>query len=1606
MSEASKELQDYLRNDWPHELKVVREFLKGGAEVNSVDDDGNSPLLLELRSSFDSSEMLEFLCKKGADLRQKNHRGQTALMLAVLRYTLDDFSAKLIKDGVELDATDNDGNTVVHYAYGNKKILGLLIKAGASLNQVNTKNQTVLHVPSGVFYSIGHDGRPYFGGIEMATLKWLLKQGLDPNARDADGQNSLYAVSRIKSDDPQKAAQILIESGADPAVLDATGTPLSVFHLHDGEPNLAKWFAAKGSHPFDAIIAGDLEKVQAHFTLGVPLPTLRWGLTPLHVAALIGASAEIVGHLIKASPNLDQPDENGNTALSLANSNKRPEMALALINAGASAATQGSESSSDAIKDLVLMANPELLSAMLKGKSGAEIDQLMGPYVKFFRFNQNSLDCLKLLVEKGMSPATIDVDGFLARNGGGSPRHHIWDLSHEDDILFSAILDFIKELIEKGSNPSLSIRAQQLLVQLMHQKVINNAAVNVLTECVSRGMDIRWSPDESLLHWAIELKATALAQSIIERREELIYPTANRESPLRIAVESGHETGVSLLLSAGNKVINDQILDEAIKFCTSEKVMAMLLDYKARSSGSFNAQDPVTLLKIAEDAAKRGMTDILESLIDKGLSLNSLNNGKPIFLTLFGEHASIKNLDWAKQHGADLTLSDSEGRNLLHYLVSTWRDLNSDVFERLLKLGLNINSKDAKGYTPFHLCLGNKDKREKLLEWGADPRVADKPGITTLMTAATQKDPKCIQLMLAAGVSLSDRDNDGNSALAYIGRIWSRRRGSFVESDSLDQEGKECIRLLIEAGLHPDDSGDRRYLNAALAADDIPFAIWLLEQQAQVSNCDLADKKVIAALSKIIRSRPELIASQLDSLDADQRSLLEPLLNKSINAPAEADHNELPNLLREGGWPIPVPPRTQIMVSKVVLPEREDRLVWRDSEQKQILSTRRIRPVPEADRKFEEAIARFEKKPFELNIETLLRASDELFVNYWNTHSVSISPHVLVVKGVYWRWNVIGFRAEDLRYILARYGLPVLPGILNLASKKPGPVMKALSNVDAPACALQVAKFMTGSTSRLARRWLMAYPATAIQGLVTPAVGKAGKDRDAAEAALRYLASQGHRNAIEQLAAQAGAEVTASISEILSVDPRTDYMPKKFPALPSFWDAGIHPRPLFRNGGKALPLSAIETLAHMMSISTYDARTPALDDVIDACEPVSLADFAWSVFDEWRAKGDSASNWMFQALAYLGDDRCAKKLTPIIRDWPASNGQAKALMGLDILAAMGTDVALAQIQSIARKNKYKPIVARADEMLTTIAEARELTADQFEDRLVPTLGLDEQGILVLDYGKRQFTGGVDETLKPRLCDETGATLKELPKPGKDDDKALAKQAGEDWAEFKTELKPVTSLQLLRLENAMIDARRWSGEEFLRLVAGHPLLQQPARSLVWGLFNEKGKLLKSFRILPDGTAQDVKGKSVEIEATSLIGIPHPIGLGEEVTAWKMVFADAKQGQAFAQLVRKTYRRQDDAEMDLFGLQGAIIHSKALKGLKPLGWEMLLPGFADLIEGYYRSFSSGDVEMRIEPGVFIRDLGNNAEEVTLGISVPKTLSEIEFSELMRDLHTLKK
>ena len=73
----------------------------------------------------------------------------------------------------------------------------------------------------------------------------------------------------------------------------------------------------------------------------------------------------------------------------------------------------------------------------------------------------------------------------------------------------------------------------------------------------------------------------------------------------------------------------------------------------------------------------------------------------------------------------------------------------------------------------------------------------------------------------------------------------------------------------------------------------------------------------------------------------------------------------------------------------------------------------------------------------------------------------------------------------------------------------------------------------------------------------------------------------------------------------------------------------------------------------------------------------SLADFAWDCFMAWLAAGaPSKTGWPLSTLGVFGNDATARRLTPYIRAWPGEAAHARAVAALDVLAAIGSDVAL------------------------------------------------------------------------------------------------------------------------------------------------------------------------------------------------------------------------------------------------------------------------------------------------------------------------------------------
>ncbi|MBL1074806.1 DUF4132 domain-containing protein [Nocardia sp. 2] len=390
-----------------------------------------------------------------------------------------------------------------------------------------------------------------------------------------------------------------------------------------------------------------------------------------------------------------------------------------------------------------------------------------------------------------------------------------------------------------------------------------------------------------------------------------------------------------------------------------------------------------------------------------------------------------------------------------------------------------------------------------------------------------------------------------------------------------------------------------------------------------------------------------------------------------------------------------------------------------------------------------------------------------------------------------------------------------------------------------------------------------------------------------------------------------------------------------------------------------------------------DAGRSDLAVVAALADPDSLAEFAWAVFDSWRLAAYPAKNsWVMQALGLWGTADTVRRLVPFITAWPGRSASARAVEGLSVLATIGGEVALANLHAIARKSKHASLRKKAEATIEEIGRALDLSEEELTDHAVPRLGLSADSTRTLDYGPRQFRVGLDPHLKPSVTTE-GSRLRTLPKPSATDNPALAATSYQAYRDFANELKTVTTDQIRRFESAMVDGRRWRASSHRRLVIEHPVLGQLARRLVWAVYpvdvstaaaegasSTVGQAVPAaFRIDDDGSLADVEDNRFELSEDALVGIAHPLHLGEDLDRWRVLFADYELLQPFEQLDRGVYRftAEEAASDQLSRFENRVAPTGRLYGLRQHGWELSY-GDVSLPVGVLRR-----VRVNLDPGI---------------------------------------
>ncbi|EKJ76554.1 hypothetical protein FPSE_03314 [Fusarium pseudograminearum CS3096] len=408
---------------------MLEKLLKSGVSAKAAEPDGTS--ILYLAACCNSSQVVQILIDRGADVAATNRKGFTPLHVA----RNADIARILIQSGAVVDARANDGRTPLHLAADSDilEVIDILLDMGATVDARDEMDFTPLHSACGsgcqeAARRLIANGASLVGAIHMAcamghnkvvqmlvhegacieerwkgssaiqlaacmgkleTFKLLLDLGVNIHTKDEYGDRTLHLVCRRGHTQIIKA---LIDAGADIEELNTLGfTPLAVSCFY-----------------------GHLDAANALIAAGSQLSSI---IKP-HGGMLLGKAVEmdytkIVNLLIDNGVDIADRNEDGCQALDIAASHGRTKLVKQFIRLGAPV-SGANKIGRTCLHQACLRGNLETVRLLLDaGSDLSSIDNRGFTCLHLASFSE-SIEIVKDLVARGLSISKKSFKGSTA----------------------------------------------------------------------------------------------------------------------------------------------------------------------------------------------------------------------------------------------------------------------------------------------------------------------------------------------------------------------------------------------------------------------------------------------------------------------------------------------------------------------------------------------------------------------------------------------------------------------------------------------------------------------------------------------------------------------------------------------------------------------------------------------------------------------------------------------------------------------------------------------------------------------------------------------------------------------------------------------------------------------------------------------------------------------------------------------------------------------------------------------------------------------------------------------------------------------------------------
>lgn len=757
-------------------IEVLNELLQHEAEVDKVNAIGASALLVASENGH--VEAIRILLDHGAHVNKTSDSGMTPLFLASMNGYLTAVELLLAK-GAVVDVCANMRTPLSFAAQeGHHAVVKALLVHGAKTElRPDSSSPTALFIAS----QKGHlevvqallaggsevDAIDNYGMTPLSVasqqghleiVKELVAKGAQVDGASATGETPLYAAS---VNGHLEVADFLIKSGADVNKGDIEGSTPLFYAAQEGHLGIVRSLASCGALPHlatkyggtplhAASNLGNLSIVSVLLDNNADVnATDAHRMTPLFIACQLGHLG-IVSMLLDQGARVDQGTADDKGPLYIASCTGRTDIVKKLIKYRAGVDRVDVEH----VSPLYIAAqngHVEVVEALLAHKCQVDLSASDGATPLFIASQRGHVTVVSELIRCGAQVDATDNEGL-------TPLYIACQKGHYDVVKF---------LLAQGAQ--VSKRDNQGLTPLL--TAAEHKRLKIILTLVIHGADVNMANLDgggTALHLAAEDGNLEIVKLLLRLDARVHTATPKGETAFSFASFFGHADVVQELVKAGAQVDRRHVSCKTSLYLASQKghlnAVKMLLKFGADVNlENFDGTTPLLV------ACKYGHVAVVNELLNRGANVNTfLEVGvPPLFAASHPGHLPI--VIALLDSGAEVNTPDYEGTTSL---AAACENGHCEVAQELLRRGASVDLADWKGDTPLiHASRqGHLQMVKILIGEKASVHKINASDETPLTTAAQAGKFDVVEELVDAGASIHAQSFYGENCLVSAAR--------------------------------------------------------------------------------------------------------------------------------------------------------------------------------------------------------------------------------------------------------------------------------------------------------------------------------------------------------------------------------------------------------------------------------------------------------------------------------------------------------------------------------------------------------------------------------------------------------------------------------------------------------------------------------------------------------------------------------------------------------------------------------------------------------------------------------------------------------------------